>query len=57
MKRLNLEDVELVEAVHRGMKSKGYKPGRLMVDELAEAGWGEQFIHHFNQLNLAALTR
>ncbi len=54
---LNPEDIELVEAVQRGLRSKGYRPGRLMVDEHAEAGWGEQFIHHFNQLNLAALER
>lgn len=54
---LNPEDIELVEAVQRGLRSKGYTPGRLMVDEQARAGWGEQFIHHFNQLNLAALER
>ncbi len=52
---LNPEDIALVEGVQRGLRSSGYNPGRLMVDENAEAGWGEQFIHHFNQLNLAAL--
>lgn len=54
---LNPEDIALVEAVQRGLRSKGYKPGRLMVDPEQQAAWGEQFIHHFNQLNLAALTR
>lgn len=54
---LNPEDIQLVEAVHRGLKSKGYQPGRLMVDPEMKAAWGEQFIHHFNTLNLAALTR
>lgn len=54
---LNPEDIELVEAVHRGLKSRGYVPGRLMVDEAMEAAWGEQFIHHFNMLNLQALNR
>ena len=54
---LNPEDIQLVEAVHRGLKSKGYNPGRLIVDEEQKAPWGEQFIHHFNQFNLAALNR
>ncbi len=56
-RQLNVEDVELVEAVHRGVRSRGYRPGRLMVDAEQQAGWGEQFVHHFNQLNLAALER
>lgn len=55
--QLNPEDIALVEAVQRGVRSKGYKPGRLMVDENQAAGWGEQFVHHFNMLNLAALRR
>ncbi|QBF33324.1 hypothetical protein CFI11_19180 [Thalassococcus sp. S3] len=54
---LNPEDISLVEAVHRGLKSKGYQPGRLMVDPEMKEAWGEQFVHHFNTLNLAALTR
>ena len=54
---LNPEDIALCEAVHRGLKSPGYKPGRLMVDPNMEASWGEQFVHHFNMLNLAALAR
>lgn len=55
--QLNPEDVALVEAVQRGLRSKGYVPGRLMVDPEQKAAWGEQFIHHFNMLNLAALSR
>ena len=54
---LNPEDIELCEAVHRGLKSRGFVPGRLMVDPEKQAAWGEQFIHHFNTLNLEALTR
>jgi len=54
---LNPEDISLVEAVHRGLKSRGYVPGRLMVDEAMDAAWGEQFVHHFNLLNLQALSR
>lgn len=53
--KLNPEDVELVEGVQRGMHSKGYKPGRLMVDPEKREAWGEHFIHHFNSLNVAAL--
>ncbi|MEM7121930.1 MAG: aromatic ring-hydroxylating dioxygenase subunit alpha [Pseudomonadota bacterium] len=55
--QLNTEDVDLVEAVQRGVSSRGYKPGRLMVDPEQKEGWGEHFIHHFNTLNLEALNR
>lgn len=54
---LNPEDIDLCEAVHRGLQSKGYTPGRLMVDPECEASWGEHFIHHFNTLNISALTK
>lgn len=54
---LNPEDIALVEAVHRGLKSRGYNPGRLMVDTEAKAGWSEHFVHHFNMLNLQALEQ
>ena len=56
-RELNAEDIELVEAVQRGVASRGYRPGRLMVDPGASAGWGEQFVHHFNTLVLEALER
>ncbi len=54
--QLNPEDVGLVEAVQRGMESRGYIPGRLMVDPERQESWGEHFIHHFNSLNVAALN-
>lgn len=53
---LNHEDIDLVEGVQRGVESRGYRPGRLMVDAKAEAGWGEQFVHHFNQLHVQTLS-
>ena len=55
--QLNEEDIALVEAVQRGVGSRGYRPGRLMVDAEEEEGWSEHFVHHFNQLNVAALRR
>ncbi len=55
--QLNHEDVALVEGVQRGIGSKGYRPGRLMVDPDRNQGWSEHFVHHFNQLHLAALER
>ena len=53
--QLNHEDVALVEAVQRGVRSKGYRPGRLMVDESQTESWGEQFVHHFNAVHLESL--
>lgn len=55
--QLNHEDIELVEAVFRGLQSKGYRPGRLMVDEDQSQSWSEQFVHHFNFQNVASLRR
>ncbi|MEM7325714.1 MAG: aromatic ring-hydroxylating dioxygenase subunit alpha [Actinomycetota bacterium] len=55
--QLNVEDVQLVESVHRGLRSRGYRPGRFMVDEEQRASWSEQFVHHFNLLNIMALER
>lgn len=55
--QLNHEDVALVEGVQRGVRSRGYRPGRLMVDQAQSEGWSEHFVHHFNQLHLAALRR
>jgi len=55
--QLNHEDVALVEGVQRGVRSRGYRPGRFMVDEGRVEGWSEHFVHHFNALNLAALQR
>lgn len=54
---LNHEDISLVEAVQRGVRSPGYRPGRLMVDADQSEGWSEQFVHHFTSLTLEALTR
>ncbi|MFN4143385.1 SRPBCC family protein [Aestuariivirga sp.] len=53
---LGPEDVELVESVQRGLHSMGYTRGRLMVDPGQKEAWSEHFIHHFNQLNVKAIT-
>lgn len=53
--QLNLEDVAIVESVQKGLRSRGYTPGRLMIDETKQAGWREQFVHHFTATHLAAL--
>ena len=55
--RLGPEDVGLVESVQRGLHSRGYTRGRLMVDPLQAEAWSEHFIHHFNTLNLSALQK
>ena len=52
---LGPEDVELVESVQRGLHSRGYRRGRLMVDSEQKEVWSEHFLHHFNSLNIAAL--
>ncbi len=51
---LQPEDVGLCESVQRGLQSKGYTPGRFVIDpersELSEHG-----VRHFQQLYLDAL--
>lgn len=53
---LGPEDVDLVESVQRGLHSRGYTRGRLMVDPGQQEAWSEHFLHHFNRLNIQALT-
>ena len=53
---LGPEDVEIVESVQRGLHSMGYKRGRLMVDPGQKEVWSEHFLHHFNTLNVRAVT-
>ena len=51
---LNPQDVAVCESVQRGLRSRWFRPGRLMVD--TPRSWrSEQSIHHFNQQVLAAL--
>jgi len=52
---LGPEDVDLVESVQRGLHSRGYTRGRLMVDPEQKEAWSEHFLHHFNSLNIKAL--
>ena len=52
---LGPEDVDLCESVQRGLHSRGYQSGRLMVDRSGSNLWSERILHHFNTLNLSAI--
>jgi len=43
------EDIALCESVQRGLKSKGYSQGPLIVDD-ERSGRGEHALHHFHRL-------
>ena len=49
------EDISLCESVQRGLKSKGYSQGPMIVDP-QRSGRGEHAIHHFHRLVQEALT-
>jgi len=50
------EDVVLCESVYRGLQSKGYNPGRFVVDpERSELS--EHAVYHFQQLYIGALEQ
>jgi len=49
------EDVSLCESVQRGLKSKGYTQGPMIVDP-DRSGRGEHAIHHFHRLVQKALS-
>ncbi len=52
---LNPEDIAVVESVQRGLKSRGFRGGRLMID--AGNSWrSEASVHHFDALVWRALT-
>ncbi|MDH3689035.1 MAG: aromatic ring-hydroxylating dioxygenase subunit alpha [Gammaproteobacteria bacterium] len=52
---VRLEDVELCESVQRGLRSRGYHQGRLVVDpERTDAS--EHAVHHFQSLVRSALA-
>ncbi|MEM7258404.1 MAG: SRPBCC family protein, partial [Pseudomonadota bacterium] len=48
------EDISLCESVQRGLKSKGYSQGPMIVDD-ERSGRGEHAIHHFHRLVQQAL--
>ena len=51
---LQREDIGIVERVQRGLRTRGYRPGRLIVDpERSENS--EHGLHHFHSLILDAL--
>lgn len=49
------EDISLCESVQRGLKSKGYTQGPMIVDD-DRTGRGEHAIHHFHRLVQSALN-
>ena len=49
------EDISLCESVQRGLKSKGYSQGPMIVDP-NRTGRGEHAIHHFHRLVQKALS-
>jgi len=49
------EDIALCESVQRGLKSKGYSQGPLIVDP-ERTGRGEHALHHFHRLVQQALS-
>ena len=49
------EDIALCESVQRGLKSKGYSQGPMIVDP-DRTGRGEHAIHHFHRLVQKALA-
>ncbi|MDE2790945.1 MAG: aromatic ring-hydroxylating dioxygenase subunit alpha [Paracoccaceae bacterium] len=48
------EDIDLCESVQRGLKSRGYSQGPMIVDP-ERSGRGEHAIHHFHRLVQQAL--
>jgi phenylpropionate dioxygenase-like ring-hydroxylating dioxygenase large terminal subunit len=49
------QDIGVVESVQRGLRSRGFRRGRLMVD--AERSWrSEHAVHHFDNLVWTALN-
>ena len=51
---LQPEDIAIVEAVQRGLHSRGYSEGRIIADGTT-SGLGEHGVHHFQGLVLDAL--
>ena len=44
------EDLDLVESVQRGLRSRGYDRGHLMIDPELCAGWSEHGLWHFQTM-------
>ncbi|MFK9093102.1 aromatic ring-hydroxylating dioxygenase subunit alpha [Bacillus salipaludis] len=55
-KTLNPEDIEICERVQKGLKSKGYAGGRLIVDKERTGDFSEHAVHHFQSLVLKSLN-
>jgi choline monooxygenase len=52
---INGEDVGVCEGVQRGLHSRGYNQGRLMVDK-GKSWWSEHAVHHFEHQVWKALN-
>lgn len=53
---LQPEDIGICESVQRGLRTRGYQPGRLIVDA-ERSDISEHGVHHFHSLILDALER
>jgi phenylpropionate dioxygenase-like ring-hydroxylating dioxygenase large terminal subunit len=55
---LQVQDIELVESVQRGMRTPAFEQGRIVFDpERSEQGLSEHGVHHFHGLILEAYRR
>jgi choline monooxygenase len=52
---VNGEDVGVCEGVQRGIRSRGYNQGRLMVNK-ERSWWSEHAVHHFERQVWKALN-
>ena len=53
---LQVEDINLVESVQRGMRTPAFRQGRYLIDK-ARSGMSEHAVHHFHGLVLDAYAR
>jgi choline monooxygenase len=51
---LQVEDINLVESVQRGMNTPAFQSGRIMANPDGEHGMSEHAVHHFHGMVLAA---
>lgn len=51
---LQVEDINLVESVQRGMRTPAFNSGRFMADPDGEHGMSEHAVHHFHSMLLDA---
>ncbi|HIG36482.1 MAG TPA: aromatic ring-hydroxylating dioxygenase subunit alpha [Oceanospirillaceae bacterium] len=54
---LQVEDINLVESVQRGMNTPAFQSGRIMANPDGEHGMSEHAVHHFHGMLLEAYKR